>query len=254
MDADAVERRHGVGRRVLDARDSSSSSTPSPTRGASSVSMSSAPNGNSPAGDHAGEAVEDLDVDPLELARPAAHRRHRLPRSSRRPWRPSSAPGCTGCATARVAGRACSRRRRSGRGARPGRRAAARPRRRPGRPGPRGTGSGWWSAASGRGRRTSSRCRRRARTAAGRRSRSRPAGPTPRSAAGGGRARCPRPWCTTGRSRRAMRHLVTTAHWTVRGGGRGSPPATRTRHRRAGPAGRPRARPRRAARGRRTRW
>ena len=37
------------------------------------------PEGELAGDDHAGEAVEDLDVDPLEVARPAPHRRSRLP-------------------------------------------------------------------------------------------------------------------------------------------------------------------------------
>ena len=53
--------------------------TPSPTRGASSVSASSRVEGEVAGRDHAGEAVEDVDVGALELAGLATERRRRLP-------------------------------------------------------------------------------------------------------------------------------------------------------------------------------
>ena len=59
--------------------DASRRITPSPTRGASSVSASSRVEREVAGRDHAGEAVEDVDVGALELAGLAAERRRRLP-------------------------------------------------------------------------------------------------------------------------------------------------------------------------------
>ena len=56
--------------------------------------------GKGPLGDHAGQAIEDLDVHPLELPGPAADRRAPTPGSAGPPAGPASAPGC------RPAGRA----------------------------------------------------------------------------------------------------------------------------------------------------
>ena len=149
------------------------------------------------AGDHAGEAVEDLDVDTLQLARPTTNRGHRL--AGHHPHHPvlPADRDALDARPVRVAGRACSRRRRSGRGATRGRPAGARPRPRPRPPDLRGRASDWSWGASGRGSRTSSRSPRQGRTATGRRSRSRPASPRPRRVAEDGRARSPRPSCTS---------------------------------------------------------
>ena len=107
--ADAVQRRHAVGRRCTRTRlCASSTSTPSPTRGTASVSASSLREGELARGDHPGEAVEDVDVGALELAGLPAERRRRLLGQHGDRARRRSAPGCRAPAPAPAAARPSS--------------------------------------------------------------------------------------------------------------------------------------------------
>ena len=98
--ADAVQRRHGVGRRVLDPpggiEEDHAVADAGRLLGLGVLGVER----EVARGDHPGEAVEDVDVGALELAGLAAERRRRLPGEHADHLAARSAPGCTAPAPA----------------------------------------------------------------------------------------------------------------------------------------------------------
>ena len=100
--ADAVQGRHRVRRRVLDPAGVVEQDHAVADAGRLLAQALLAGEGELARRDHAGEAVEDLDVGALELAGMAHRRRRRLAGEHARWCGPGGAPGCTAPGPARL--------------------------------------------------------------------------------------------------------------------------------------------------------
>ncbi len=165
--------------------------------------------GKGPLGEHASQAIEDLDVHPLELPGPASDRRAPTPWSSGPPVGPASAPEYRPDGRARCGSEWRLPPRPHCPGARPGPAGAGPRASGRARPGPPGAASGWWWGAPGPARRTRTPALPGGRRAAGPRSKGRTASPSPRPGAAGGRRRVLPGRCARRRARRAWpRHYA----------------------------------------------